>query len=113
MITQDQAAAIAAHVCGAPPNDRERGWELKEFDAGWFITERAKTGRRGGDTRVIERESGLVISFPSFVPPSRIKADYDEVREDGMPRGNLTDKESRELAAAPPTLASLNIRGAS
>ncbi|HEX4094520.1 MAG TPA: hypothetical protein VHZ33_37875 [Trebonia sp.] len=85
MITQDQAAAIAFHVCGAPPNDPRRGWELTEFAAGWLITERAKTGRRGGGTRVIERESGRVMSFPSFVPPSRIIGDYDEVLEDGTP----------------------------
>ena len=45
MITQDQAAAIAFHVCGAPPNDPRRGWDLTEFDAGWLITERAKPGR--------------------------------------------------------------------
>jgi hypothetical protein len=85
LITLDQAAAIAARVCGAPPDDPERGWELREFDAGWLVTERAKDGRRGGATRVIEREAGRVMSFPSFVPPSRIMEDYPEVLEDGMP----------------------------
>ena len=82
MITQDQAAAIAFHVCGAPPNDPRRGWDLTEFDAGWLITSRAKAAR-SGETRVIERDSGRVMSFPAAVPPSRILADYDQVRNDG------------------------------
>ena len=85
MITQDQAAAIAFHVCGAPPNDPKRGWDLTEFDAGWLITERAKAARGDGGTRVIERDSGRVMSFPSSVPPSRIMADYQAVQADGTP----------------------------
>ena len=85
MITQDQAAAIAFHVCGAPPNDPRRGWDLTEFDAGWLITERARPGRRDGSARVIERESGRVLSFPASVPPSRIMADYAKMRESGSP----------------------------
>jgi hypothetical protein len=85
LITQDQAAAIAFHVCGAPPGDPKRGWDLTEFDAGWLITERAKAARGDGGTRVIERESGRVMSFPSSVPPSRIVADYPSVQADGTP----------------------------
>ena len=85
MITQDQAAAIAFHVCGAPPSDPKRGWDLTEFDAGWLIAERAKPGRAAGGTRVIERESGRVMSFPSSVPPSRILTDYQSVQADGTP----------------------------
>ena len=85
MITQDQAAAIAFHVCGAPPGDPRRGWDLTEFDAGWLITDRAKPGRPGGATRVIERESGRVMSFPASVPPSRITADYQAVQAEGTP----------------------------
>jgi hypothetical protein len=85
VITQDQAAAIAFHACGAPPNDPRRGWDLTEFDAGWLITERAAPGRPAGRTRVIERESGRVMSFPSSVPPSRIMADYHAVQADGTP----------------------------
>jgi hypothetical protein len=85
VITQDQAAAIAFHVCGAPPNDPRRGWDLTEFDDGWLITERARAGRPGGSTRVIERESGRVMSFPASVPPSRITADYQAVQAEGTP----------------------------
>jgi hypothetical protein len=86
VITQDQAAAIAFHVCGAPPGDPKRGWDLTEFDAGWLITERAKAGRRDAPTRVIERESGRVMSFPASVPPSRITTDYQAVLKDGNPQ---------------------------
>ena len=85
MITQDQAAAIAFHVCGAPPNDPKRGWDLTEFEAGWLITARAKPARGDGGTRVIERDSGRVVSFPSSVPPSRILADYQAVQAEGTP----------------------------
>jgi hypothetical protein len=85
LITQDQAAAIAFHVCGAPPSDPKRGWDLTEFDAGWLITERAAPGRAAGGSRVIERESGRVVSFPSSVPPSRILTDYQAVQADGKP----------------------------
>ena len=84
MITQDQAAAIAFHVCGAPPGDPKRGWDLTEFDAGWLITSRAQAAR-GRASRVIERDSGRVVSFPSSVPPSRILADYEKVQADRTP----------------------------
>ena len=83
MITQEQAAAIAFHVCGAPPNDPRRGWDLTEFEAGWLITERAKPGRAAGPTRVIERDSGRLMSFPASVPPARILADYQQALESG------------------------------
>jgi hypothetical protein len=83
VITQDQAAAIAFHICGVPPTDPKRGWDLTEFDAGWLITERANPARRDGAARVIERESGRVVTFPSTVPPSRITADYQQVLPEG------------------------------
>ncbi|HEY5396697.1 MAG TPA: hypothetical protein VIL16_15000 [Trebonia sp.] len=84
MITQEQAAAIAFHTCGVPPNDPRRGWDLTEFEAGWLITEHAKTPRRVAVTRVIERESGRVMSFPPSVPPSLIMQDYEAVLRDGV-----------------------------
>jgi hypothetical protein len=85
VITQEQAAAIAFHTCGAPPNDPRRGWDLTEFDAGWLITERAKPGRAAAATRVIERASGRVMSFPASVPPARIMDDYDKAVGEGTP----------------------------
>jgi hypothetical protein len=35
-------------------------------------------------TRVIERESGRVMSFPPAVPPARIMQDYEAVLSDGL-----------------------------
>jgi hypothetical protein len=83
VINQDQAAAIAFHVCGAPPSDPRRGWDLTEFDAGWLITARGKAARGGAETRVIERDSGQVVTFPATVPAARILADYARARGSG------------------------------
>lgn len=85
MITRDQAERMAAEMTGAAPDDPERGWELEEFGAGWYVIEYAQRGRRGGASRVIERESGRVMRFPSYVPPGRIVAEYDAVRQEGRP----------------------------
>ena len=86
LITREQAEAIAAGLCGAPAEDAERGWELKEFDAGWLVSEHAGAGRRGGATRVIERDTGLVMRFPSGIPPTLILEEYAQVRDDGHPQ---------------------------
>jgi len=83
VIDREQAERIAAEMTGASSDDPERGWKLEEFDAGWFVTEYAMRDRRGAAGRVIERESGCVMRFPSFVSPSRIIADYDAVLEHG------------------------------
>jgi hypothetical protein len=85
MITRDQAECMAAEMTGASSDDPERGWELEEFSAGWYVIEHAKRGRRGGVSRVTERESGRVMRFPSYVPPGRIIERYDAVLEDGRP----------------------------
>jgi hypothetical protein len=86
LITREQAEAIAAVLCGAPAEDAERGWELKEFDAGWLISEHAGAGRRGGATRVIERDTGQVMRFPSGIPPTLILEEYAQVRGDAHPQ---------------------------
>jgi hypothetical protein len=85
MITRDQAERIVAELAGAPADDPQRGWELQEFSAGWLVIEHANRGRRGGPGRVIERETGRVMRFPSFVPPGRIIAEYEAVRQHGHP----------------------------
>jgi hypothetical protein len=41
---------------------------------------------RGGASRVVERESGRVMRFPSYIPPVRILEEYDEVVADGFPK---------------------------
>ena len=64
MITRDQAEHIAAQFVGAPANDPDKGWDLKEFDAGWLVQEKAAMNLRGAGSYVIERGSGRVMSFP-------------------------------------------------
>jgi hypothetical protein len=85
MITRDQAERIVAEMAGSPADDPERGWELEEFSAGWYVIEHAKEGRRGGAGHVVERESGRVLSFPSAIPPVRIIEEYDQVVQFGSP----------------------------
>jgi hypothetical protein len=85
LINREQAELVAAKICGAPSNDAENGWELKEFDRGWLVDRNAAKDRRGGLTFVIERDSGRVMSFPSFVPPSFVMTDYDEALPDALP----------------------------
>lgn len=79
MITAEQAELIAGQVTGGR-------WELVEFDAGWLIRENSPDGepRRGAAVRVIERESGRVMRFPSSVPPRRILTEYAQVAERGQ-----------------------------
>jgi hypothetical protein len=85
MITRDEAERIAAQVIGLPANDAEHGWDLDEFDKGWIIIEHGWDDYRGGETRVIERESGRVMRFPSFLPPDLIVRDYVQALPDGRP----------------------------
>jgi hypothetical protein len=85
MITRDEAERIAAEVTGAPSADAEKGWELEEFGAGWLMIEYANRGHRGGAARVIEKDSGRVMRFPSFVSPDRIVEEYEEALEYGRP----------------------------
>jgi hypothetical protein len=85
MISRDQAERIAAEMTGTPAGEPGRGWELQEFSAGWLVVEPAAAGSRGGAGRVIEREAGRVMRFPSFIPPARIMAEYDAVLEHGRP----------------------------
>jgi len=86
MITRDQAERIAEQVVGAPASDPDNGWDLEEFDAGWLNREKAMMNFRGGASRVVERESGRVMRFPSYIPPVRILEEYDEVVADGFPK---------------------------
>lgn len=84
MVTQEQAERIAERVAGAPADDAENGWTLEEFDAGWLIHEKASFDLMGAASRVVERASGRVMSFPSHVSPQRIVTKYDQVTGDGF-----------------------------
>jgi hypothetical protein len=85
MITRDQAERIAAELTGIPPDTPRSGWELREFSAGWLLVEHAGEGRRGSARRVIERETGRVLRFPSFIPPGRISGEYEAVAVHARP----------------------------
>jgi len=85
MITRNQAEHIAAQLVGAPADDPVNGWALQEFDAGWLIQEHARANLRGAASRVVERASGRVMCFPSYIPPGRILEEYDQVVADGFP----------------------------
>jgi hypothetical protein len=84
MITKEQAERIAGQITGRQPG---AGWELVEFDAGWLIRESSDgdPSLRGAAHRVIERESGRVMRFPSSVPPRRILTGYAQVMDKGRP----------------------------
>lgn len=86
MITREQAERIAGEIAGQASDSAARSWELLEFDAGWLMREgpATDTSLRGGAARVIERESGKVMRFPSSVPPGRILAEYAQVVGRGM-----------------------------
>jgi hypothetical protein len=82
MITREQAEGIAAQIMRQM---QDRTWELVEFDAGWLIRDSTASDpdMAGAAVRVIERESGRVIRFPSSVPPGRILSEYAQVVERG------------------------------
>jgi hypothetical protein len=79
MITRDEAERIAAELIGFPAGDAAHGWVLEEFDEGWLINEHQADDYRGGASRVIERESGRIMRFPSSIPPTRILGEYGKV----------------------------------
>jgi hypothetical protein len=85
MITRQDAEGIAERILGRPATDDARPWELREFDHGWLIQEALPAGirSRGAAHRVIERETGHVVQFPSSVPPVRIVEEYPAVRDRG------------------------------
>jgi hypothetical protein len=85
MIDEKQAYSIAAALLGRAGDDPVQPWHLAEFSEGWLIKETGDKGDAiyGMPSRVIEKESGRVLRFPSFVPPGRIIADYDAVVSDG------------------------------
>jgi hypothetical protein len=92
VITRDRAEQIAAEVLASSPA-AERGWELIEFGSGWLIKEAPANDPDylGAAVRVVERDSGRVMRFPSSVPPDRIIREYIRV----APRGKI-EKEGEE-----------------
>jgi hypothetical protein len=81
VITSDEAARIVTEVIGPATAGDGQGWQLEEFDAGWFIREdwMSEKSVRGGSFCVVERATGHVLAFPSSISPTRIMTEYDQV----------------------------------
>jgi hypothetical protein len=81
----DEALAVAMDVLRRPPDDSEHPWHLREFGSGWLIEESDFGGPVlvGGPRRVIERNSGRIMRFPSSVPPRRILNEYESIASRG------------------------------
>jgi hypothetical protein len=86
MITQQQAESIAQGLLGRQAADADQPWGLLDFDHGWLIREEPPAGEEliGEAHRVIERETGRVVLFPSSVPPGRIMNDYSAIQDRGL-----------------------------
>lgn len=85
MITRNDAEVIASSLLGRAPDDDQHPWQLREFADGWLIVEPPPPGEnvRGGASRVIEREAGRLIRFPSSISRRHIVEDYPRVRDRG------------------------------
>ncbi|CAO5258268.1 hypothetical protein [Frankia sp. AgKG'84/4] len=85
MIGEDEAVGIALALLGRPSDDPNQPWHLMEFEQGWLIDETGYlAGKVAGSLgRVIEKESGRVVRFPSAVPTRRILSDYAAVAHRG------------------------------
>lgn len=95
MIDEQQAKKIAEKLLGRPADDPEQPWHLEEFPQGWIINTTAHLTElyAGGLLQVIEKENDRVMRFPSFVPPPRIRHDYENILRRGFPEdiGDLDD----------------------
>jgi hypothetical protein len=87
MVTQQEAEKIAAQFMGAPADDAEHGWTMREFPAGWLVLNRWDEDDPviGVGSYVVERASGRMLHFPSYIEPDQILADYDYVAGEGSP----------------------------
>ncbi|MCK9897495.1 hypothetical protein [Frankia sp. AgB32] len=81
MIDESTAFSLATEHLGRPRDDAEKPWRLVEFPEGWLIRE--DLPGRGGAAKVIERSSGKIKYFPSYIPPVRIRENYARVVESG------------------------------
>ena len=81
MIDTERAREIAVALLGRPSSDPTRPWSLIEFREGWIINENGYLGDNfvGSLGRVIEKESGRVVRFPSRIPTDRIMNEYEAV----------------------------------
>jgi len=92
MVDEDSARALATAVLGRPHDDPEAPWELVEFTQGWLI--RTESSGRGDAPRVVERDSGRVLAFPSSVPSRRLLSDYPTLASRGFVEHDPTQESS-------------------
>ena len=87
MVTQEEAMRTAAQFMGASADDAEYGWIMKEFPAGWLLMHKWDEDDPfvGAGSYVVERASGRLLHFPSYIGPDLIMADYDDVADEGSP----------------------------
>ena len=76
MIDEIAAKRRAEELLKCPSDDPERPWTMESFAEGWLVRQGPLAGFRGQASYVIERETGRIMSFPSSVPPRRIREDY-------------------------------------
>ena len=79
MLELRQARRLPTAACGRA-ND-----EYADDHADWAWAADDITWASSTCPSMIERESGRVMRFPSFVPPDRIIEEYDQVLTEGRP----------------------------
>ncbi|ORT53023.1 hypothetical protein [Frankia sp. KB5] len=102
MIDEEAAGEIATSLLGRPSSDPTQPWNLIEFPQGWIINETGYLGETfvGALGRVIEKNSGRVVRFPSRVPSGRILSDYGSVVTMGRTEKNESSGRSDGGASA-------------
>jgi len=92
VIDETRAQEITAALLGRPADDPQQPWSLHEFPQGWLINRTAHLTEEyaGAAAYVIEKATGRVLCFPSFVPTPRILRDYDAIVDQGYPE-NIDD----------------------
>ncbi len=90
MVSQEEAERIAAGFMRAPADDADYGWVMREFQGGWLVMHKWDEDDPGigAGSYVVERASGRMLHFPSYITPDLILADYDDVADEGSPLGD-------------------------
>jgi hypothetical protein len=79
MIDELEARNRVEQFLKCPSDDPNRPWSMEGFGAGWLVRQGPLAGFRGQASYVVERETGRIVSFPSSIPPRRIREEYDAV----------------------------------
>lgn len=77
MLDEEAATLLATELLGRPSHDPDQPWHFMEFPEGWLIRE--NLAGRGGVAKVIERATGKIKYFPSYIAPQRILERYSTV----------------------------------